>query len=336
MYYNKNVQHVSFKVIISLVLFLLIAIWFGPGPGSAPATIIFRRGATVGTVANQLRHNGVIRSVVLFRLWARVSRFRPIRGEYVFKSRANMYSVTTKLKAGDINYTSVSVPPGCNAWNIQRRFSEFIPEKIFWSLWQDPRFMCIAGFPDAKNMEGLVAPLVYRLNRAQDPEEIFLYLAETFRDRVRPTLDGGHLSPYKILTLASMIEKETSVEEELPLIAGVYSKRIRLGMKLQCDPTVLYARWNSGDLRFSGPNKVDLCRKSNFNTYSVSGLPPTPIASPSKNAIAAAKLPYIGSNIYFAATGKGGHAFAASLSEHSQNVKQYRNELARRLSNQTR
>jgi UPF0755 protein len=181
-------------------------------------------------------------------------------------------------------------------------------------------------------MEGLVAPFVYRLNHAQDPEEIFLKLAETFRDRVKPTLFGGSLSPYRILTLASMIEKETAIPQELPLVAGVYVKRIDLGMRLQCDPTVLYARWHSGDLRFSAPARADILRKSNFNTYSVFGLPPTPIASPSQVAITAAKFPHISSNIYFAATGKGGHAFACSLLEHNQNVKRYRSELALKLS----
>jgi UPF0755 protein len=128
-----------------------------------------------------------------------------------------------------------------------------------------------------------------------------------------------------------MIEKETSIPQELPLVAGVYIKRMGLRMRLQCDPTVLYARWHSGELRFSAPTKSDISRKSRFNTYTVFGLPPTPIASPSQAAIAAAKLPFISSNVYFTATGKGGHAFASSFPEHIQNVKLYRNKFARRL-----
>ena len=181
-------------------------------------------------------------------------------------------------------------------------------------------------------MEGLIAPLIYRFNHAQDPEEIFLELAETFRDRVRPSLDGGKLPPYKVLILASMVEKETAILKELPLVAGVYAKRINMGMRLQCDPTTLYARWYSGDLRLSGPTRDDICRKSNFNTYVVFGLPPTPIASPSYHAVVAAKSPCISSYVYFAATGRGGHAFASNLPEHIQNVKCYRDEIARRTS----
>lgn len=332
MFYSKVTFRNLVRYVTGVALFILACVWFAPGPGRLPVVILVKRGATVGTIASQLRHDGAIRSVSLFKIWARLRRFRPIRGEYIFKARASMYSVTKKLKSGDINYTSISVPPGGNAWTIQRSLGGFISEKTFWTLWRNPRFTAIAGFPNADSMEGLIAPLVYRLNHAQDPEEIFLKLAETFRDRVKPTLDGGHLPPYETLTLASMIEKETSIPQEMPLVAGVYSKRIDLRMKLQCDPTALYARWHSGDLHFSAPTKYDICRKSNFNTYAIFGLPPTPIASPSQVAISAAKLPHISSNIYFAATGKGGHAFAGSLSEHSQNVKRYRNELVRKLS----
>ena len=332
MLYCRAALRIATKFAVGLFLLVLLYVWFGPGPAAVPTVMLVKHGATVGTVARRLKHDGVIRSESLFKFLAKLSRLRPIRGEYRFKANTSLYSVVAKLKLGDIDYTNVSIPPGSNAWTIQRRFSEFIPEQIFWNLWKNPRFMRIAGFPNAKSMEGLIAPLVYRLNHAQDPDEIFLNLAETFRDRVKPILDGGRLSPYETLTLASMIEKETAIPQELPLVAGVYIKRIGLGMRLQCDPTVLYARWYSGDLRLDGPTRVDIHRKSNFNTYSVYGLPPTPIASPSQTAIAAAKLPDISSNIYFAATGKGGHAFACSLSEHSQNVKRYRNESARRLS----
>jgi len=318
--------------ILGALLVFLLYIWFGPGPGKAPVIIIIKRGATVGTVSCQLQRDGAIRFLALFKFWARLSRFRPIRGEYVFNAKASLYNITTKLKSGDINYTSVSVPPGGNAWTIQRCFCEFIPEKTFWILWTDPRFMSAAGFPNADSMEGLIAPLVYRVNHAQDPEEIFLKLAETFRDRVKPVLYGGCLPPYETLTLASMIEKETAIPQELPLVAGVYVKRMNLHMRLQCDPTVLYARWHSGNFHFCAPTKADIHRKSNFNTYAVFGLPPTPIASPSQTAILAAKFPSISSNLYFAATGKGGHAFACNLSEHIKNVKHYRDELARRFS----
>jgi UPF0755 protein len=125
------------------------------------------------------------------------------------------------------------------------------------------------------------------------------------------------------------VEKETKLVEEQPKVAGVYKKRLDIGMRLQCDPTSLYARWAGGDLRFSAPTPEDIRRPSRFNTYTVGGLPPTPIAIPSPTAIAAAKEPLDGKDLYFVATGRGGHSFAPSLKDHNKNVGVYRKEIAR-------
>jgi len=302
----------------------------GPGALGAPATVLVKRGATVDAMAEQLEQAGIIRSAALFKLWARARRLQLIRGEYTFESRASLAEVAGKLRRGEIHFTAITVPPGSHAWAVQHRFKDFIPEDVFWTLWKSPRLAGVAGFPEAESLEGLIAPATYRVNHAQEPEEIFLMLAEHFRDKVRPLLDGGALPPYKTLILASMVEKETTVPDELPRVAGVYAQRLRLGMRLQCDPTSLYARWQSGDLRFTGPTPEDIHRLNRFNTYAVSGLPPTPIASPGPAAIEAAKVPDMSTDLYFVATGKGGHSFAPSLAEHNHNVSTYRREVARR------
>jgi len=138
------------------------------------------------------------------------------------------------------------------------------------------------------------------------------------------------LPPYDTLKLASLAEKETHLPEELPRVAGVYAQRLRIGMRLQCDPTSQYARWLEGDLRFTAPTGDDIRRSHRFNTYSVTGLPPTPIAIPGPQAIEAAKAPERTKDLYFVATGKGGHRFAPSLRDHNRNVQAYRQELRRR------
>jgi UPF0755 protein len=212
---------------------------------------------------------------------------------------------------------------------VQKRLKDFVPEETFWILWKSPRLARTAGFEQAESLEGLMAPATYKLNHALEPEEVMLMLVEAFRDQVRPKLEGGVLPPYKTLILASLVEKETKLAEEQPKVAGVYKKRLDLGMRLQCDPTSLYARWLSGDLRFSGPRAEDIRHSHRFNTYSVAGLPPTPIAIPSATAIEAAKAPLVGKDLYFVATGKGGHTFAPSLRDHNQNVGAYRKEMAR-------
>lgn len=303
--------------------------WRGQGPLQQQATVLVKRGTSLNQVADQLERGGVIRSASLFKLWARSRKLQLIRGEYRFDARTSLAEVAGKLQRADIHFSSVSIPEGAHAWAIQRRLRDFVPEEVFWVLWKSPRLAKAAGFPEAASLEGLVAPATYRLHHAMEPEEVMLNLVEAFHDLVRPQLEGGPLPPYETLILASLVEKETRLAEEQPKVAGVYKKRLDLGMRLQCDPTSLYARWLQGDLRFTAPLVADIRRSHPFNTYTVTGFPPTPIAVPGSSAIAAAKSPESSRNLYFVATGKGGHRFAATLQEHNRNVLAYRKEIGR-------
>ncbi len=301
----------------------------GRGPLTEEARFLVKKGATVDQVAKDLEKAGVIRSASLFKLWARARNLQLIRGEYTLKSRTSLAEVADKLRRGDISYTQVVVVPGMHAWSLQKRVAAFVPEDIFWKLWRSPRLAKIAGFPEAESLEGLVAPATYRLHHALEPEEVMLQLVEAFRIQVRSGLDKGELAPYETLILASLVEKETGVADERPRVAGVYAERLRIRMPLQCDPTSQYARWLSGDLRFTAPTGEDVRRAHPFNTYTMKGLPPTPIAIPSPASIAAARDPERTKDLYFVATGTGGHRFAPNLSAHNQNVNLYRQELTR-------
>jgi UPF0755 protein len=303
--------------------------WKGDGPLRQEATVLVRKGTSINQVATQLEREGVIRSASLFRLWARARKLQLIRGEYTFSSGASLSDVAGKLRRAEIHTTSVSIPEGAHAWAVQKRLKDFVPEEVFWTLWTSPRLARTAGFPEAETLEGLVAPATFKLHHALEPEEIMLMLVEAFRDQVRPKLEGGPLPPYETLILASLVEKETKLVEEQPRVAGVYLKRYRMGMRLQCDPTSLYARWLLGDLRFTAPLIEDIRRSHRFNTYSVAGLPPTPIAIPSPAAVEAARNPLMGQDLYFVATGQGGHAFAPTLSLHNRNVAAFRQEIVR-------
>lgn len=303
--------------------------WKRSGPLIMPGTVLIRKGATVNQIADQLEREGVIRSAALFKLWARARHLQLIRGEYTFNPQASLSEVANKLRRGEIHFTNIVIPYAAHAWTVQSRLKDFIPEDVFWKLWKSPNLAATAGFPEAPSLEGLVAPATYRVHHAMEPEEIFLAMMEAFHRTVRPTLEEGELPPYPTLILASLAEKETNLPEELPLVAGVYARRLRIGMRLQCDPTSQYARWLSGDLRFTAPAHEDLVRVNPFNTYVVAGLPPTPIAIPSPAAIEAAKHPSQGPEMYFVATGTGGHHFARTLAEHNRNVKLYRTEIAR-------
>ena len=304
--------------------------WKRNGPLAAEATVLVKKGTTVDQMAEQLEAAGIIRSAALFKLWARARKLQLLRGEYTFAPRASLSDVANKLKRGDIHYTNIVITPSMHAWSVQRRLKDFVPADVFWTFWRSQRLARTAGFPDAPSLEGLVAPATYRFHHALEPEEIMLTLAESFQAQVRPSLEGGVLPPYQTLVLASLVEKETSLPEELPHVAGVYLNRLRIGMRLQCDPTSQYARWLTGDLRFTAPTSEDTHRNHPFNTYAVAGLPPTPIAIPSPAAIEAARRPMATGDLYFVATGTGGHNFAATLQEHNRNVNLYRKELRRR------
>ena len=306
------------------------------GPLEREATVLIKKGTTVDQMADQLEAQGVIRSASLFKLWARARKLQLLRGEYAFAPEASMADVAGMLKRGEIHYTNVVITPSMHAWSVQRRLKEFVPEAIFWTFWKSPRLARVAGFPDAPSLEGLLAPATYRFHHAMEPEEIMLQLVEAFRVQVRPKLEGGLLGPYRTLILASLTEKETNLPEELPRVAGVYAHRLRIGMRLQCDPTSQYARWLTGDLRFTAPTSDDIHRLHPFNTYSVPGLPPTPIAIPSAAAIEAAKAPLITKDLYFVATGSGGHNFAPSLREHIRNVDVFRKVIQRQKNGKKR
>ena len=225
--------------------------WKGQGPLRQEATVLVKRGTSINQVADQMERDGVIRSASLFKLWARARKLQLIRGEYTFTPRASLSDVAGKLRRAEIHYTAVSIPEGAHAWAVQRRLNSFVPEEVFWTLWKSPRLAKLAGFEEAESLEGLVAPATYKLHHALEPEEVMLMLVEAFRNQVRPKLEGGVLPPYQTLILASLVEKETKLPEEQPRVAGVYKKRLDIGMRLQCDPTSLYARWASGDLRFT-------------------------------------------------------------------------------------
>lgn len=326
---------VSLRLLVAILVLAALPVlggwwaWKGQGPLQQEATVLVKKGTSINQMADQLEREGVIRSASLFKLWARSRKLQLIRGEYTFTPQASLSDVAGKLRRAEIHYTTVSIPEGAHAWSVQKRLKDFVPEEVFWTLWKSPRLARTAGFEKAETLEGLAAPATYKLHHAMEPEEVMLMLVEAFRNQVRPKLEGGPLPPYETLILASLVEKETRLAEEQPRVAGVYKRRLDIGMRLQCDPTSLYARWLLGDLRFTAPLVEDIRRTHRFNTYAVAGLPPTPIAIPSPSAIEAAKAPLAGKDLYFVATGKGGHSFAPSLKDHNKNVGVYRKEIAR-------
>jgi UPF0755 protein len=328
---RAKILKIALLVLVALAIcpFYLLWSFYGFGPLRSETYVLVTKGMTVNQAVEALSSNGVIRNKWLFKAWARFAKPVLIRGEYLFSPRTSMSDVADKLVKGKTHIIKLLISPSLHRWSLQKRLEPYIPAETFWELWENPKLATLAGFPEAPSLEGLIAPATYNINRAMEPEEIMTQMVETFNKQVLPTLDGGVLPPYETLILASLAEKETNIPEELPRITGVFYNRLNAPMLLQCDPTSLYARWMSGDLRFTAPTRVDTNRKHPYNTYTDMGLPPTPIAIPSRAAIEAAKTPMDTEDFYFVATGKGGHNFSQTLSEHNNYVNIFRAEVSK-------
>jgi UPF0755 protein len=180
--------------------------------------------------------------------------------------------------------------------------------------------------PQARDLEGYLFPETYTLPRRATPEQLIARMVAGFRKALTPDIESAAtargLTVRQLVTLASIVEKETAKKEERPLVAAVYSNRLQIGMGLQCDPTVIYALERAG--RYDGNlRREDLQFDSPYNTYRYAGLPPGPIASPGRAALQAAASPASVSYLYFVSKNDGSHAFAATLEEHNRNVQQY-------------
>ena len=235
--------------------------------------------------------------------------------------------MAARLARGDVFTRPVTFPEGLNIEEMAAVFERtgIGPAAAFRDAASNVGL--IAGFdPEAATLEGYLFPETYPLSRhAGAPELIAAMVARfehVFDADLRAPAAAAKMSPREVVTLASLIELETAQPAERPLVAAVFRNRLRLGMPLQCDPTVVYALMQAG--RWRGTiRKVDLDIKSPYNTYRVPGLPPGPIASPGRASLEAALHPADVSYLYFVSRNDGTHAFATTLAEHNRNVALY-------------
>ncbi len=292
-----------------------------------------RRGAGTFEMSAQLADAGVLRSEWPF-LAARALRPRSVlkAGEYRFDRPLSAWEVYRKIASGDVFYYSVTIPEGFNISEIGdavARTSVITRQEFLLAARQGGRVADLA--PGLPTLEGFLFPDTYRFSRHTTAEDLVGQMLQRFR-RVWLETAAGHAAPSSLLetvTLASLVEKETPVASERATVASVFRNRLRLGMPLQCDPTVIYALELAG--RYRGQLlKDDLGVRSPYNTYARAGLPPGPIASPGRASLAAALDPAATDYLYFVADNHGGHTFSASLDRHSEAVARYRRQNGRR------
>jgi UPF0755 protein len=296
--------------------------------------LVIEPGVRASQIADLLVARGVLRHRLPFlvRYWAGRPRHTLRAGEYLFDRPLRPIDVYRKLAQGDVYLHPVVIPEGSDRFDIARILNLRLgvdPVQFFRVTQQAVAIRDLD--PRAPSLEGYLFPDTYRFPRGVSAATVVItmlarfrhILATRFANQRPPSSAGWH----EVITLASLIEKETPEASERPLIAGVFERRLERGMALQSDPTVAYAA--RLDHRAVGPiTQSDLEFDSPYNTYRHSGLPPGPISSPGQASIWAALHPADGDALYFVADNHGGHVFARTLAEHQRNVSRYRREAA--------
>ncbi|HEX8622988.1 MAG TPA: endolytic transglycosylase MltG [Allosphingosinicella sp.] len=294
--------------------FWFIQGWNGAGPSKRPTPVVIESGTSLAKAAEQLEKAGVIASSERFLFQARIfGSGEPIKaGEYAFPARASHSQVLSLLQDAKTLQRMLTIPEGLPSVLVHER------------LMNAPTLVGEVPVPE----EGSVLPNSYSYQRGEARSAVLARMqaamARTLADlwaKRAPT--AVVTSPREAVILASIVEKETGKASERRMVAGVYSNRLRIGMKLDADPTVIYPVTKGRPLG-RRIKQSELRANNGYNTYAMAGLPAGPIANPGRDSIAAVLNPAPTEAIYFVADGTGGHVFANSFAEHQANVEKWR------------
>tara|TARA_R110002126_G_scaffold155833_3_gene303043 strand:+ start:51854 stop:52999 length:1146 start_codon:yes stop_codon:yes gene_type:complete len=319
---------VFLNFVMSLVVFLAVAaagaVYFGkvkfdaPGPLASNAYVLVRDGAGLGEIATLLQRRNIIENATIFRLG--VSAYGSDNslkaGEYEIKSGSSMRDVMNLLRSGKSILHSVTIAEGLTVEQIFERLAEY--EELEGDL------------PAELPAEGSLRPETYKFTRGTTREEIIEQmrssqnaLVNQIWARRNPNLPID--TKEEFVNLASIVEKETGRADERTIVASVFLNRLERGMRLQSDPTIIYGLFGGKGKPPERPiYRSDIDKPTPYNTYHISGLPPTPIANPGRAALEAVANPSRTKYVYFVADGTGGHVFAETLDQHNANVRRWR------------
>lgn len=319
-----------FLVLTSLVLivsFLLSYIFLPPFPkNTEPVEVRIEQGDTFATAVRKLHEQKVISNERLFVVWARLTGVeKKIHwGLYRFDAALSPRDVLERMVLGKGVFQVITIPEGLTIKEIADLLSkmQIADNEKFLSAMTSPEVLTMFGL-QGRGFEGYLFPDTYYFTPGTPEKDVLITMAERFRKTIEPLLNQGSqafgMTPHQILTLASIIEKETGVESERPLVSAVFHNRLRLHMPLQSDPTVIY-----GLKDFNGNlTRKDLQEATPYNTYRISALPPGPICNPSLSSIKAALHPAEVPYLYFVSKNDGTHLFSENLEAHRRAVKTY-------------
>ncbi len=287
-----------------------------PGPNTFEHAVVLAKGSGLRDIAERLAGAGIINQPLVFRLGVRLGGWsRDLKaGEFNFPARISMRGAVDILRRGETVVRRVTVPEGLSSAQIVALLRQ-----------TDGLRGDIGNIPG----EGTLLPETYHYSYGDERAALLDRMTEAMRQTLaklwRARQQGLPLaSQDEALILASMVEKETSLGEERPRVAGVFINRLRKGMRLQSDPTVVYGM-TLGRKALGRPlSRADLDQHTAYNTYRISALPPGPIANPGRAALHAVLHPTASKELYFVADGTGGHAFATTFAQHRRNVQRWR------------
>lgn len=325
---SRNQFVVFLNFLMSAVVLLVLAggatVWYGktvfegPGPTQTVSTVLIKPNTGVQEIAQLLERRGLISDARIFQIGLRAygNESKLKAGEYEIKPQASMREIMELLKSGKSVLYSLTIPEGLTVEQAFQRIAEHEALE--------------GDMPAEMPAEGSLATDTQRFTRGTKRQQIIdrmlaqqKKLIEDLWQRRRDDLPIADVNEF--VTLASIVEKETGKGDERSRVAAVFMNRLKKGMRLQSDPTIIYGLFGGKGKPADRPiYQSDIDKPTPYNTYVIDGLPPTPIANPGRAALEAVANPSETNELYFVADGTGGHAFASTLEEHNQNVARWR------------
>lgn len=313
---------------------ILIFIYYSLYMGSVKDEQIFSipAGSSVKSIARLLKQAELIPNAHMFEFFVRVTGgSKKIRaGEYLLTAGNTPVDIARHFISGTMYMVPITIPEGLPWWEVALRFEKegLVRFEDFRKLVYDTSFLQEQGIPFS-SAEGFLYPETYHFVKPQQPtmgtaRNVIITMLSMFKEQTRGVFPNAmtESEKYKVLIIASIVEKEAQQKEERARIAGVYLNRIRINMILQADPTIIYGLGQQFEGRLRKHHLLD--ERNPYNTYKIAGLTPTPICSPSKDVIEAVLYPENHSYLYFVATKKEGrHFFSKTLEEHNRAVQKY-------------
>ena len=311
--------------LVIAVAWLAYGLLWPAGP-SQQKLVQLKGGSSAHHIAAELAKNGIIRNQYAFLLWHYMHGRKPLKaGEYEFDHRASLREVYDRIAGGDIFFHTVVVPEGYNIFDVAGAIEEagLGKREDFLKIAQTDTALVRDLDPKAPSLEGYLFPDTYHFTRTQSMHDMAAAMVRRFRQNIKEM--GLNQNVHDVVTMASIIEKETGAPEERPEVASVFYNRLQKNMQLKTDPSAIYAALLNN--RYSGViHQSDLHFDSPYNTYRNAGLPPGPISNPGKASLEAAMHPAQTDFLYFVADpqNQGHHRFARTDAEHAVNVQAYR------------